>query len=294
MFRARSKEAVEEDLRHKDLKANEVSLLATQYFEKYNFKKAGLKQDKKILILHFDFPKALNNEITGDIHSFELESGWKIEINEATNHTAAEALVRSMLKNTNIKKLSYYISESVYEVSIEEEIKDFSEISVEFERITGFKLRLKETAYKLEIDTDIYKAIASEVLEQNQALKYVDDFFKDAEFKPYKKSIKSDKLIELTFISPAIGIRNEKIIKELAQYTGWNFRISKTVNQIDIIALAINLCKEEGIFLKKNPSFNSESNKVTIKIDPSSVNNEILYKIKTTFEYRSGCSFTWV
>jgi predicted metal-dependent RNase len=294
MFRARSKEAVEEDLRPKDLKANEVSLLATQYFEKYNIKKAGLKQDKKILILHFDFPKALSYEITGDIHSFELQSGWKIEINEATNHTAAEAFVRSMLKNTNIKKISYYISENVYEVSVDEEIKDFLDVAVEFERITGFKLRLKEAADKLEIDTDVYKAIASEVLEQNQALKYVDDFFKDAEFKPYKKSIKPDKLIELTFISPEIGIRNEKIIKELAQYTGWNFKISKTVNQIDIIALAVNLCKEEGIFIKKNPSFNCESNKVTIKIDPSSVNNEILYKIKTTFEYRSGCSFTWV
>jgi hypothetical protein len=111
------------------------------------------------------------------------------------------------------------------------------------------------------------------------------------EFKPYKKSIKTNhmgKYIELTFISPIIGRKYLHKLEVLSKEIAWNINISTSVNQNDIINLALQLCAENKIKLKKNPAFNGAALKVILKCE--SIDEDIFLKIKETFDHNTGCN----
>jgi predicted metal-dependent RNase len=290
MFKAKSKADIEEALKPKELKQNEIGELAAQYFSEFNYKKAGIKQEEKKIVLSFDFPKALNDDIHSKIKAFEAHTNWTVELNEATNHNAAEGILKTILKDFPIKKISYFLNEGKYVVNLEKDILVPKDKLQEFKNITGFDLVIKSPSEVLsEVKTPLFSVDTQNSMEQNQALQYIDMCFSSEEFKPYKKSIKPNTLIELTFISPMVGHRYENKIKEIAKDIGWNLSISPSSNQSEIIALASSLCLENGITLKKNPSFNPSNYKVTLKITEP-FDESLLQDIKKDFEYKTGCS----
>lgn len=295
MFRALGIKEVEEKLKDKELKQNEVTNLISEYFADYNFKKAGLKQEEKKVVLTFDFPKVVSKNIKQNIQAFEENTGWKVEISDSTNHNAAESLLRSLLREVKIKKLSYFLNEGRYVVTIEEEDMGFENEKEKFKESTGFELIIKGTNTVLETKAEsiVYRSEAKKVMEQNQALDFIDKSFSLETFKPYKKSVKPDRLIELFFISPVVGFRYENKIKDIGRTIGWNMRISSSVNQNEIISLASRLCMEEGVEMKKNPSFNPANNKVTLRLEESSKDESKLKEIKEEFEYKTGCQLDW-
>jgi hypothetical protein len=129
------------------------------------------------------------------------------------------------------------------------------------------------------------------MLEQNEALAVIDAAFREEEFKPYKKGIKNNekgKYIELTFISPSVGRRYDKKIEDISQKIGWDIAISNSVNQNEVIRIAAEIMKEKGIILKKNPSYNSSDNSVTVKLQGNA--EEAFEEIKQTFKNKTGCS----
>ena len=74
----------------------------------------------------------------------------------------------------------------------------------------------------------------------------------------------------------------------IAKDIGWNISISNSVNQNEVINIAVRLCAEEGIKLKKNPSFNLGAMKITLYLENGS--KEALGKIKNEFEESTGCN----
>ena len=127
-------------------------------------------------------------------------------------------------------------------------------------------------------------------LEQNKALELIDEAFMYEEFRPYKKSIKnnhSGKYIELTFISPSIGRRYVHKLKELSENLAWNIDIATSINQNAIVNLAVQLCDENEVKLKKNPAFIGGALKVILKCE--SIDEAKFLKIKENFEYNTGC-----
>ncbi|KYH30565.1 ribonuclease [Clostridium tepidiprofundi DSM 19306] len=294
LFKACSREDVEEALKPSELKQNEVNELAIEYFKEYNFKKIGLILGEKKIVLNFDFPKAVSDSIKNKIHELEEHTKWKVEINEQTNKNAAEILIRQFLENTSIKKISFFPVENEFVVQLNETYSNGKHICDEFKKITGINLKI------LDVNNNNNNIIKGEfiintsnaqVIEQNKAFSIIDEEFKYEEFRPYKKSIKTNgngKFIELAFISPVIGNRYKEKVKELAMKTGWNFVIGKSANQNEIINFAIRLCNRKNILLKKNPSFNASSLQVILKISEE-IDDKLFEDIKNEFEHNTGC-----
>lgn len=295
LFKARTVEDVIEDLKPKILKANEITALALEYLSSYQYKKLGLNQEEKVATLHFDFPKAIDSSIHEVVKKLEEDTGWKFEINEQMNLNASDILIRSLLKNADIKKISCYLNENKIVVALKSSFEITTELE-EFKKLTGVNLILQSESTTLSnsVPTDneiMFTEHDKAPLEQNTAFKLIDEAFVYEEFKPYKKSIKSNnagKYIELTFISPVIGRNYVRKLEALSKELAWNINIATSVNQNAIINLALQLCYENKVNLKKNPAFNEASLKVILKCDY--IAEDIFLKIKESFERNTGCT----
>ncbi|MBM7871010.1 putative metal-dependent RNase [Clostridium pascui] len=290
LFKGKSEEDVLETLAPKELKPNELSELVEKHFKEYNYKKSGFIYAEKKVILNFDFPRAVSSEINKTIEIFEEETSWKVEINNALNTNKAEQVIREILKDADIKKISFrgnaaaVTLNSSYNITNEEE---------KFKEITGCNLEIltKGTENINEaLKGNIQESSGSFKMEQNQSLSYIDEAFREEEFKPYKKGIKNNHLgqyIELSFITPIIGIKYKNKIEEIAHKTGWNIFISNSSNMNEIINIVCLYCREEGIALKKKPSFNQVELTVTLKVENGS--EEALQRVKEKSERKTGC-----
>ncbi len=297
LFKCKSEGKVQESLKNKELKPNELKELTNKYFKYFNPKKSSFIYDEKKVILNFDFPSTVHKSINSKIEQFEREVGWKVEISDTININAASEFINSILKEVSIKKISYrleqkqaiVITNSKYSIE-EDKIK-------EFENTTGLYLLIQSTEDKVKdkIGHIYIKAPDKcESMEQNKALSLIGEFFDKEEFKPYKKSIKSyndKKYIELSFISPVIGEKYRMHIQDLSNLTGWDVGISSSANQNEIINIALDVCKRKNIKLKKNPSFNNVNLSLELKLQD--VNAEDLDSVKSEFEYRTGCILKW-
>lgn len=294
LFKAKSTEQVEEALKPAELKQNEINDFIKTCFQEYPYKKASLILEEKKVILNFDFPKAIGKTIYKRAKEFEDSTQWKIEINEQTNINSVNTLIKDKLYKGGIRKISYYLAEDTVVVILNEEQCLKNEVD-EIKKITGLNVKIVGAGKAAEnMENDYYKSDSGNRLEQNEALKLVEEVFLTEEFKPYRKSIKAareNKYIELTFISPDIGRKQEDKIIKLAEMTGWDISIGSAVNQNEVIALAADLCSQHGVRLKKNPSFNPSNMNVTLKIEEG--NEEALALIKDNFEYKTGCKLAY-
>ena len=295
LFKARTAEDVAEDLKPKALKANEITALVSECLSSYEYKKLGLNQEERVAILYFDFPSVVDNSIHEAIKNLEEKSGWKIEINEQMNLNASDNLIRRLLKNADIKKISCHLNENKIVVALKSSFEITTELE-DFKNLTGINLVIQSDNNTLlnSMSTEnngVFTEHNKAPLEQNIAFNLIDESFRYEEFKPYKKSIKNNhigKYIELTFISPVIGRKFLHKLEVLSKELAWNINIATSVNQNAIINLALQLCDENEVKLRKNPAFNGAALKVILKCE--NIDEAIFAKIKETFEYSTGCT----
>ncbi len=290
LFRAISKEEAAELTKKRELKPNELNDIINEYFGCYKFKKASLIYDDKKVILNFDFPYVVDKKIDESIESFTKKTKWNVEISKTVNINAVDTLVRQFLIDGDIKKISYKLQDKKVIVIMNSTFYLTKELEDKFKNMTGLNIVVQNPGRKSEVKNEIIECMEStKQIEQNQALNYIDESFKNEEIKPYKKSIKvseKNKYIELTFISPEVGKRYIKKLEYLAQKIGWNISLSKSVNQNEIIKFAIILCNREEIPLKKNPSYNPSE--LSVEIRPLN-GEERIENFKSEFEYKTGC-----
>lgn len=304
LLRAKSKERIDEELKNtNEYKQQDIEELVQEYFAPYDYSKAGYYMDTKKVVLTFDFPLALPDEILKDIRLFQTETGWNIEVYKETNTNALEVFIKQLFSSASIKKISHHIHEGKVVINLDKQYGVKDELAV-FKEKTGLSLEVRiqdqESSEKTVIydksDTIdmrgniLFEASYENRMEQNNAFNYIDSQLADEEFRPYKRGLKNDhtgKYIELSFISPIVGKRLSKKIAAIASNIGWNITISKSFNQNEISHLARKLCEENGIKLIKNPSFNQNSCSVTIKaeipkndeqIDMDAINNEFIHE----------------
>ncbi|WP_392486686.1 MBL fold metallo-hydrolase [Haloimpatiens sp. FM7315] len=296
LFKARNYEEVERDLEKTGLKPNEIDEKIREYFGKFNYKKSGFKMEENKVILYFDFPKAVDKSIYEVTERFKKDIFWEVIISDSFNSNAGEILIRSLIKYP-IKKISYQLVEDKIVVDLEDNAKSslkegFNREKEEFKRITSINLEIKDELSEETLKGKDTKAFPkSKAMEQNAAIKYVDEYFYKEEFKPYKKSLKSDnsgRYMELSFITPLVGNKCKDKLKDLEDFIGWRIKISSSCNQNDIINYALQLCMEREIVLRKNPSFNGARLRVTLKPEEE-IQKEIFEEIKNKFEHKTGC-----
>ena len=183
MFRVSGEQTVQENLKPKELKQNEIKDLAEEYFKDYGVKKVSIIEASRAVVLNFDFPKALNQDIYKVMETFKENTNWEVDINPQSNLNAADILIRGLLPFGSINKISYMLNENKVVISINEVESDLDIVKEEYENSTGFKLsfienKKKSTVSASNVNNTKFECGNVEKMEQNAAIGYIDHCFK--------------------------------------------------------------------------------------------------------------------
>ena len=256
--------------------------------------------EKKVL-LTADFPDVVDRQRFGAVRSALLEDlDWTLELKDTMNHSQAEALLRSLFPG-RIRKISIYADKKTYQVSLTGYSAGDEEASETFRRETGWTLSFPgspsaagpspkgtEAGAPVKEDPSWFLPEDTAPVDQNLAFSLIDGFFEDSPVKPYKKGKKTDHLggyLDLSFVSPALGMRCADILRETALRTGWRIHVSDSVNQQQVQQTAVELCAARGILLRKNPSYLPLYRGVRLVTMPET---PLTDDLKKAFEDRTG------
>ncbi|MDP4180331.1 MAG: MBL fold metallo-hydrolase, partial [Bacillota bacterium] len=126
-------------------------------------------------------------------------------------------------------------------------------------------------------------------MEQNQALTIIDEAFENKPDKVYRKSVKTfneESYIELTFISPAIGLKYQPLLDELESRIRWTLRINPMPNQNEIFNVGARIFNEKEILLKKNLAYLPKEMMVKAVVNP--IDPQTDESIKEKFKQKTG------
>ena len=317
LFETNTEEAVEHALMPKEPTIQDIENRAREVFAGYAYRKLGYHTDTKELILSFDYPDSLDPAQFADhAEQFLQATGWAAKISPSMNHNAAGSLLHTLFAD-RLLKTSYYLDRKCYAVTLSSVSDTDQEAAASFLHETGWQLTINGNLYPSSTDsgadpladgvqtdknTNEYSNMEfiphrteAEPIEQNLALSCIDHEFSSAAFLPEKKSLKQDqrgRYIELSFISPAAGMKVRDTIQRAADQTGWRIRIADKVNQNALIQNICSLCSEHGVTLKKNPSYMPLTRSLVLKVSPDT-DTPVLSLIRKEFQKRTCCSFEY-
>ncbi|SKC49339.1 MBL fold metallo-hydrolase [Maledivibacter halophilus] len=258
--------------------------------------KRGARIEESIVILNFNFPKRAREKYQKEIKEVQDKTGWQVEINKDCNQGAAEELLYSLLPpNINMDKFSYHRDKGYFNINLDGKIDNIDDLQREFKEITGLELMVGEEKIPSK-DIDIKKVDKENMMEQNKTFEIIDEEFKDKDHRIYKKSKKEAKgipYIELSFISPPIGEKYRKVLKDLEEKTGWNIIIANNPNQNEIIKIVKNICRQKEIKPKKNPSIHVKEELVRLKLSDD-ISKEFKEEVGKEFKYTTGFDLEFI
>lgn len=287
LFHACREEDVQKKLLPRELTQQELSDHISRCFEDFDCKKISYHTDKKEVVLNFDYPDAIDDDLfLQRSREFTDCTKWQIRKNASMNHAAAGVLLREMF-GSRILKTSCYEEGKRYVVQVVKTSGEDAEFARQFLKTTGWNLQVscadesvigvidagtRGDSSALSVCRDALTICPSqkhpEPLEQNMAFSCIEAAFCDQQQTPCKKSIKSDhegKLIELAFLSPQIGLRYTELLHEIADQIQWRIRVADSVNQIEVFKTAHLICRKYDITLRKNPSYLPMKRQVSLK-----------------------------
>lgn len=258
-----SDEELGEALRPHGANQQEIEEAASRIFDGIPVRKFGYRMEQKVLTLSLDFPRPYQKEMEKRAEQFQKETGFSVEIPTQPNEHAINGYLTGKF-GSGIMKISIAKGDQAVTVRLEKKPEDIDidALKKEWENLTGYRLSIVTPGENVQDagkkPEDVYRAGEGAKMEQNQALSLIREKFTDLPDAPYKAGIASDsggKFIRLSFLSPAQGRRNEVLLQELADRTGWRLVIADSVNQNGIMLAAEELMKTYSIHAAKNPSF---------------------------------------
>ncbi len=304
LIEANTPEAVAEALTPRELTQQKLLDKIESVFPDYPYRKIGYHNERKEVLLQFDYPDAQDSEeFLRRASDFTNTTGWTVQISPSMNHNAA-ALLLSMLFGERISKTSYYQEKKYYAVTLTEggaQAED-EKAAEQFCRTTGWGLVINGGGRFGAMSSAVQKEDASEdffipsesapaPMEQNQAFSYIEQSFEKLTHRPDKKSLRQDaqgKYMEIGFISPVIGRRYAETLQDAADRTGWRLHIADKISQNELIRIAQLLCMKYEIVLTKNPSYLPARKLIQLRAkDP--VSTELQEKIAGKFQEMTGC-----
>lgn len=309
LWDANTPEEVAALLSPRELTQQELALQAENAFGQLPYRKIGYHNDRKEIILQFDYPDAQSQEeFEAAAAAFNEATGWKAQINPSTNHNAASILLSSLFED-RIAKISYHVDKKTYALALNGEPKDGDqELAEQFHSATGWILLINgqqlHSNASLSSPDKPGKAEnlfcpgsgSVEKLEQNLAFSCIDQTFEGLPHKPDKKSLRQGpqgNYLEISFISPVIGVRYHEQLQALADQTGWCIRIADKINQNELFKIAQLLCIKYEISLSKNPAYLPERKTVQLKVE-NTADFDCFSKASAEFLEKTGCECIFV
>ena len=276
--------------------------------EEIEIKKLGFYPEEKRVVLTVDFPDVLPPERLSEMkEALRGQTGWELLVKPTMNFASAGMLLESLFPQ-RVLKSSYFTEKKYYQVTLSETEPDDAQSCERFCQKTGWRLVITnlgtgstvyghpgEEAASNESGTReegermwLYPQPGQEKAEQNLAFSLIDMAFAESEIKPYKKGRKNDiegLYLELSFLSPALGIRCSAILEEVARQIGWRLHISESVNQNQLQMIAAQMCAQYGVTQKKAASYLPAQRSIRIQNLPDT---PVPAKMKEDFLERTG------
>ena len=246
-------------------------------FKDFPYKKISYYLDEKRIILTFDFPKVLDKKFYDVCREVFEEYDINVLPNDNVNNNACISVINEVIGEDNIDKISFLPLEDRFRVKV---YNDVSECSDLIKSKIGYDVEFVVVPKK---DRSDKVFLTGERLEQNEALIYIDNFFKDKDDKPYKKGIKNGCIV-LSFITYEVGCRYKKDISLLEKDICWNIEINRNPNMNLIFQVLNELLEKYKLEKKKNPSFLPTLNKVEIQV----LNGDDFVNLRKDFFIKTG------
>ena len=259
-----------------------------------------------------DFPGVCGKEFRNKAEEYHRTTGWNVVWNQEPNEQAMQMYLLQhmcgMTRKISIHKLKRLVTVKVDEPGLSPEA--WQELKQEFGRLTGYALHGEGEPEPRNAATALEQTVSGQTvsdgewwfesgtvpIEQNLALSCIETEFSGALYKPYKKSIKTDgigRYMELSFLSPALGRREEERISRLAAQTGWRFRIAESVNQNAIQNLAVQTCMRHAVPLRKLPSYQPQSQRLLLRTEAFAATPGQLEEIRRELEEAVGLAVSF-
>jgi hypothetical protein len=88
------------------------------------------------------------------------------------------------------------------------------------------------------------------------------------DYKLYKTSLKGETIM-LSFITPEVGNRHQKLIESLAERTGYPLMINPNPNQTEVLQIAIGLIQRAKWTVLKGPGLQVSKAQIQVKLNTS-------------------------
>ena len=245
---------------NKEITAQDIEEVIKYKFKDFPYKKVSYYLNEKRVVLTFDFPKVIGEGFDKVSKEVLNEIGIIVEKNDNINNRACELVIKEIIGENNIDKISFLPLEDKFSIKVYEKNTDKS---LEIEKRIGYEIELILVPRKEDNVTNVI--LSGERLEQNDALNYIDNYFKDKGHKPYKKSIKNGNLV-LSFISYEVGCMYLNDIKNIENDIKWKIELNRSPNVNMIFNVLDNLLSDYGIEKVKNPSFLPVTNSICVKV----------------------------
>ena len=244
-----------------------------------------MDNENVVVTFYFNFPH-IANRLEDQIKEFEEKTLWKVEVNPNINLTYAQKYLQKLLEDEGVKLLKFSYNPVINAIVVKpnKEFDSMKELCSKFLDETGIEL-----IFDIENKEDCTARLQNkDRMEQNKALLLIDLYFENEKDKVYKKSIKEGgKYIELSFVTPFVAEKYKDKLNELSQKTGWEIRISQTINQVEMVNILKDILAKYNIDLIKNPSIYPSIREVRIKL-AGEIDSNIVNEIANEFYDRTG------
>ncbi|WAM32261.1 MBL fold metallo-hydrolase [Caldicellulosiruptor naganoensis] len=285
LFRILSRTEVEDKLKPKPMEQNKMRELAFEMFKDFGLYKVGMDIENVVVTFYFNFPH-IANRLEDKIKEFEEKTLWKVEVNPNVNLTYAQKYLQKLLEDEGVKLLKFSYNPVINAIVVKpnKEFDSMKDMSSKFFDETGIEL-----IFDIENKEDCTARLQNkDRMEQNKALLLIDLYFENEKDKVYKKSIKEGgKYIELSFVTPFVAEKYKDKLNELSQKTGWEIRISQTINQVEMVNILKDILTRYNIDLVKNPSIYPTTREVRVKL-AEEIDSSIINEIMNEFFDRTG------
>ncbi len=268
LFHPLSEEEVEAALKPREWNSQEILSFTEKHFGFLAYKKAGCYMESREMVLTFNFPDAVDPEaFRRAAQAFQEETGWQARMNPGMNHAAADQLLMRLFGD-RILRTSWYTTEKYYRLQLAGQEAEDKEKCAQFLKDTGWRLVLGNEEVQTREGETYEPDIHTHAMEQNAAaalIRHEAEQWKDRVSKVSVHTDQTGRYMELSFITPQVGRRYGEELKRLAESTGWRLKVSTTPNQVLVISLAAAACQQQGLLLKKNPSYMPATQTVQVR-----------------------------
>ena len=249
--------------------------------------KKGARLAEGILLLSFRFPKPTAERWKQEIRALEALTGWTVELNRNPDTSFLQPLIQQLLGDEAdlFVKVAWFLERGRIEATLRKKPADPEALCRRFQEESGLDLILTfpgQTATAAAPDElPGGNAIASPRCTQQDAMAMVQAVFEPENVTIYKIKVLSDaagKYLEIQFLTPELGARYQKWLRDLTEQSGWRMVPSPNPRQQELIAAARGLIDPHGI-ITKGPGIVAAERLVRVKAALSdSADTEVLKK----------------